>query len=120
MKWYGHAAESIALGAVRRLLRALARPAGRPDQAPYPGLDLLDLHDLFPRASPDLLLREVAEAQRPLVVEVEQVARLLEADRARVGEQVVGGLGARPVGAQITAIGCRSRRMRRIAGEASP
>ena len=61
-----------------------SRFVGRREEGAELGLDLLDLLDLLLAGAPDLLLGQVAESERPLVVEVEQVARLLEADGERV------------------------------------
>ncbi len=51
-------------------------------------MDGAHLLHLFQRAAPDLLLRGVAEAMNPFVVQVEKLARFLEPDRERVGQQV--------------------------------
>src|SRR6185503_14339594 len=87
-----HAAEAVAFRTVGRRPRGLPEAARRDEMGRDDGMDLRDLADLLHAAAPDLLLGEIAEARGPLVVEMHQVARLLEADREGVGQQVLGGL----------------------------
>src|SRR5919106_3815829 len=51
-------------------------------------LNHADRADLLQRRPPDLLLRGEAQAMDPFVVEVQEIAGLVESDRERVRQQV--------------------------------
>ena len=69
----------------------------RPDVPDEHRVHLPHLLDLLHRRLPDLALRVQAGAHRPLVLEVEERAGLLEAHRERIGQHVERDLGAHAV-----------------------
>src|SRR5438034_6192125 len=82
-----HAAEVLALGTGGRDA-AGAQHAWRPHVPSQARVEGADLVQLVHGGAVDLLLRVEARPHDPLVREIEEASRLVEAQRLRVGEQV--------------------------------
>src|SRR5262245_43133895 len=95
------AAETLAFGTDGADFGEVPQRARGQEPRPDARVDVANLQRLVERRSPDLLLRVVAEAHRELVVEVEQIRGLREADRDGVRQGARGELVVDATRAQV-------------------